>query len=120
MLIWHGAVLAPALRLAVAQGIQAEFAARVLGGLGIAVDLPDSAAPTRAGSVRVPETGDLLTLREVEVLRSMAQGASNADIAAQLVISIHAVKKHVASILAKLSVSSRAGAAIRARDLRIL
>ena len=119
MLIWHGAVLVPALRLALAHGIQAEFAARVLAGLGVTVDLPDSATLARAG-VRVPETGDLLTLREVEVLRLMAQGASNAEIAAQLVISIHTVKKHVASILAKLDVSSRAGAATRARDLQIL
>ena len=127
ILIWHGTVLVPALRLAVVHGIQAELAARVLAGLGTTVDLPDSATPAesrkmegRSAGVRVPETGDLLTLREVEVLRSMAQGASNADIAAQLVISIHTVKKHVASILAKLNVSSRAAAATRARDLQIL
>ena len=118
IVIWHGAVLAPALRLAVTQGIQAEFAARVLAGLGITVDLPDSATAAHAAGLRVPETGDLLTLREVEVLRLMAQGASNAEIAAQLVISIHTVKKHVASILAKLNVASRAGAATRARDLQ--
>jgi len=120
MLIWHGAVLVPALRLAVAQGIQTEIAARALAGLGVTVDLPDSATQSRAAGVRVPETGDLLTLREIEVLRLMAQGTSNADIAAQLVISIHTVKKHVASILAKLNVSSRAGAAIRAHDLQVL
>jgi len=118
IVIWHGAVLAPALRLAVTQGIQAEFAARVLAGLGIQVELPDSATAAHAAGLRVPETGDLLTLREVEVLRLMAQGASNAEIAAQLVISIHTVKKHVASILAKLNVASRAGAATRARDLQ--
>jgi LuxR family maltose regulon positive regulatory protein len=124
MLIWHGAVLVPVLRLAVTQGIQAEFAAQVLAGLGVIVDVHKLAMAAesrhmegRAGNLRVPETGDLLTLREIEVLRLMAQGASNAEIAAQLVISIHTVKKHVASILAKLNVSSRAGAATRARDL---
>lgn len=120
ILIWHGTVLVPVLRLALSQGIQTEFAARVLAGLGVTVELPNSPMPARTGSVRVPKTGDLLTLREVEVLQLMAQGASNAEIAAQLVISIHTVKKHVASILAKLNVSSRAAAAIRARDLQEL
>ncbi len=120
IVIWHGAVLVPALRLAVAQGIQAEFAARVLAGWGIAVDPPELVTQSRTSGVRVPETGDMLPLREVEVLRLIAQGASNSDIAAQLVISIHTVKKHVASILAKLNVVSRAAAATRARDLQML
>jgi ATP/maltotriose-dependent transcriptional regulator MalT len=112
IVIWHGAVLVPALRLALAHGIQPECAARALAGMGAAAELPDPATPARAG--------DLLTLREVEVLRLMAQGASNAAIAAQLVISVHTVKRHVASILAKLEVSSRAGAATRARELHVL
>jgi DNA-binding CsgD family transcriptional regulator len=120
IVIWHGAVLVPVLRLAVAQGIQAEFATRVLAGMGIILDAPAPSIPARAGGVRVPETGDLLTLREIEVLRLMAQGASNAAIAARLVLSIHTVKKHVASILAKLNVSSRAAAAVRARELQVL
>jgi LuxR family maltose regulon positive regulatory protein len=120
IVIWHGAVLVPALRLALAQGIQPNIAARALAGLGVAVEPPAAGAQPRAIGMRVPETGDLLTLREIEVLRLMARGASNADIAAQLVISIHTVKKHVASILAKLNVSSRAGAATRARELRVV
>lgn len=48
-----------------------------------------------------------LTPREVEVLRLMAEGFGNKQIAARLGISDHTVKFHISSILAKLSVSSR-------------
>jgi NarL family two-component system response regulator YdfI len=48
-----------------------------------------------------------LTAREVEVLRLMAEGYGNKQIASRLGISDHTVKFHISSILAKLSVSSR-------------
>ena len=48
-----------------------------------------------------------LTAREVDVLRLMAEGLGNKEIAARLGISDHTVKFHISSILAKLSVSSR-------------
>ncbi len=51
-----------------------------------------------------------LTRREAEVLRLMASGRTNKQIASRLSISGHTVKFHVSSILAKLGVSSRAGA----------
>ena len=52
----------------------------------------------RRGSSRL----DVLTPREREVLKLMAEGRSNAGIASTLVLSIGAVEKHVASIIAKL------------------
>jgi NarL family two-component system response regulator LiaR len=48
-----------------------------------------------------------LTERETEVLALLAQGLSNAEIAARLVISLATAKYHVRSILAKMGVSSR-------------
>jgi ATP/maltotriose-dependent transcriptional regulator MalT len=51
-----------------------------------------------------------LSARELEVLRLLARGSSNRDIAAQLVISEHTVARHVQNIYAKLRVSSRAAA----------
>jgi DNA-binding CsgD family transcriptional regulator len=54
--------------------------------------------------------GDL-SPRELEVLGLVAQGLTNRDIAARLVLSEHTVNRHVANILRKLSVSSRAAAA---------
>jgi DNA-binding NarL/FixJ family response regulator len=52
-----------------------------------------------------------MTQREVEILRLVADGPGNREIAAQLVVSEHTVHRHVANILAKLRVSSRASVA---------
>jgi DNA-binding NarL/FixJ family response regulator len=51
-----------------------------------------------------------LSPRELEVLRLVAAGKSNREIAAALVISEHTVARHVQNIFAKLGLSSRAGA----------
>jgi DNA-binding NarL/FixJ family response regulator len=51
-----------------------------------------------------------LSRRELEVLRLVAAGKSNREIAAQLVISEHTVARHVQNIFAKLRVSSRTAA----------
>ena len=51
--------------------------------------------------------GETLTAREREVLQLMASGLANKQIAGRLSISLHTVKFHVASILAKLSATSR-------------
>jgi predicted ATPase/DNA-binding NarL/FixJ family response regulator/DNA-binding XRE family transcriptional regulator len=79
----------------------------------------NSQAPTGSG-VYIPKTGETLTPREVDVLRLLANGASNPQIAERLVISLHTVKTHVAHILAKLGVASRAEAMLRARELNLL
>ncbi|RIK14576.1 MAG: DNA-binding response regulator, partial [Chloroflexi bacterium] len=70
--------------------------------------------------IRVPGTDEMLTPREVEVLRLIVTGAGNQAIADALTISLHTVKHHVAQILAKLGVASRTQAAARARELNIL
>ena len=55
-----------------------------------------------------------LSRREAEVLRLVAAGLSNREIASSLVLSEHTVHRHVANILRKLTQSSRAGAAAQA------
>jgi LuxR family transcriptional regulator, maltose regulon positive regulatory protein len=61
-----------------------------------------------------------LTPREQEVLEQLAAGLTNSEIAAQLVISVETVKKHVGNLCAKLGVSNRTEAAARARELDLL
>jgi predicted ATPase/DNA-binding CsgD family transcriptional regulator len=81
---------------------------------------PRDARPiVSVGGLLIAETGETLSPREVEVLHLIAAGANNAAIAQQLVISLHTVKTHVAHILAKLDVTSRTEAALRARELGI-
>jgi DNA-binding CsgD family transcriptional regulator len=53
----------------------------------------------------------VLTPRELDVLRLVAQGLTNPGIAQQLVLSEHTVHRHLANIFRKLNLSSRAGAA---------
>jgi DNA-binding CsgD family transcriptional regulator len=65
--------------------------------------------------VPVATNGDSpLSRRETEVLRLVAVGLSNREIASSLVLSEHTVHRHVANILQKLAQSSRAGAAAHA------
>ena len=59
-------------------------------------------------------TPDLLTRREVEVLRLVAQGLENPEIANQLVISKATVRTHVSNIMSKLHLASRTQAALYA------
>jgi LuxR family maltose regulon positive regulatory protein len=63
---------------------------------------------------------DPLSEREVEVLRLLALGASNAEIAERLVVATSTVKYHVKNILAKLAVANRTQAAARAHELGLL
>lgn len=55
---------------------------------------------------------DKLTAREIEVLALVAEGESNRDIAARLMISEKTVKNHISSILRKLGMSRRTEAAV--------
>lgn len=69
-------------------------------------DGPRMSAPASAGS----EVQRTLTPRELEVLRMIADGLANKQIAARLAISEHTVKFHIGSVFGKMHVSTRAEA----------
>lgn len=71
------------------------------------VPAPPVAAPVAAPSVPPAPASGMLTGRELEVLRILAQGHSNKEIATRLVISQRTAKFHVSSILTKLGASNR-------------
>jgi DNA-binding NarL/FixJ family response regulator len=64
--------------------------------------------------------GDELTQRELDVLRLVAEGKTNAEIAQSLFVSVGTVKVHVERIIDKLGVSDRTQAAVRAVELGYL
>jgi LuxR family maltose regulon positive regulatory protein len=71
--------------------------------------------PTKAQSLPEP-----LSERELQVLQLLAQGASNLEIAQELVIVIDTVKRHVSHIFSKLGVRNRVQAVQQAEELGLL
>ena len=78
------------------------------------VQLSPQAAARLMREVRAPESPQSLTERETEVLRLLAEGKANKEIALTLSISETTVKTHVSNILMKLGVPSRTQAAVYA------
>jgi DNA-binding CsgD family transcriptional regulator len=103
-------------------------ALRIVDGLGAAGTARRLRAELRERGARVPRgprpstaadpTG--LTVRQREVLTLLAEGLSNADIAARLTVSAKTVDHHVSAVLGKLGVPSRGQAAAAARRLGLL
>lgn len=75
------------------------------------------APPARAGDAGLAEP---LTAREVEILRLVAQGLSNREIAERLFLAEGTVKNYVTTLLQKIGVRDRTQAALRGRELGVL
>jgi DNA-binding NarL/FixJ family response regulator len=78
------------------------------------VQLSPQAASRLMREIRAPESPEKLTDREIEVLRLLAAGLSNKEIARELTIGEKTVKTHVSNILSKLNLLSRTQAALHA------
>jgi DNA-binding NarL/FixJ family response regulator len=70
--------------------------------------------------VTAPPTASELSEREIEVLRLIADGLSNKEIAEKLFIAEGTAKNHVSNILSKLEARDRAQAVARAKELNLL
>ena len=98
------------------------YEARLLEGL-LPAEAPAPPASPETPSVKSvdhPVLIDPLTERELEVLRMLAEGHSNQEIAEKLVITLGTVKAHVSNIYSKLDVRSRTQAIMKADELHLL
>jgi DNA-binding NarL/FixJ family response regulator len=116
---WAGGVMAGSVKALLPRRIaQEELAAAVrAAAAGLFVIHPDNAEgyfPERRPEERGEFPLEPLTPRERDVLRKMADGLSNKEIAASLGISEHTVKFHVAAILGKLGAAGRTEAVMTA------
>jgi LuxR family maltose regulon positive regulatory protein len=107
----EGSAIVPVLEECVRSGVEPEFATRVLA-------LIDAAAPEAAVAARREETG--LSRRELEVLRLLATGLSNQEIADRLFVSLSTVKGHTTHIYEKLGANRRTDAVARAQERGLL
>lgn len=102
---------------------EARSALAVLRSLGAAPEVERATALLRRleGPPRERDSdGPSLTKRELQVLRLIARGLSNKEIALQLIVSEHTVHRHIANIFAKLNLPSRAAAATYAAQHYLL
>ncbi|MCB9077742.1 MAG: tetratricopeptide repeat protein [Anaerolineaceae bacterium] len=103
----EGEPLAALLRRAVAQGLHAPYALHLLNAWGETTPAP-------------PSLIEPLSERELEVLRRVAAGYSNKEIAEELVVAVSTVKRHISNIYGKLEAASRTQAVAKARELKLL
>jgi len=103
----EGPAMAALLRSAAARGHTPEYARHLLEGFA-------GGSPEGGGLV------DPLSERELEVLRLVADGLTNSEISAELVIAHSTVKSHINRIYSKLDVKTRTQAVARARQLQII
>jgi LuxR family maltose regulon positive regulatory protein len=107
----EGEPMARLLCRALAEGIASGYASRLLAAFG---ESPQATSPAVQGLV------EPLTERELVVLRLVACGLSNREIARDLVVAVSTVKSHINHIYGKLGVKSRTQAVARARTLELL
>ncbi len=103
----EGAHLVELLRRAVAQKVHTSYALHLLQAVGETAAAPQPLL-------------EPLSERELEVLRRVAAGYSNKEIAQELVVALSTVKRHISNIYGKLEAGSRVQALARARELGLL
>lgn len=115
ILVERGEPMRELLRKAVKAGAGASYARRLLAAFDGPVESAQRAALTPNESLVEP-----LTPRELEILRLIADGMRNQEIADHLVISLPTVKRHIANAFGKMEVGHRTEAIVKANELGLI
>ena len=107
----EGAPMARLLRRMLTRSFASEYVHKLLDALG---------EPANVNMPVASRLIDPLSQRELEVLRLIVEGATNKEIADELVLTVNTVKRHISNIFGKLVVRNRAEAIARARELNLL
>ncbi len=113
----EGEPMARLLFEALSREIAPDYVQRLLGAFPI--DNPERTVPSKY-QIQESELIEPLSEREIEILQLIAEGLTNAEIAAKLYLSLNTVKVHSRNIYGKLAVNNRTQAGARARALGIL
>jgi LuxR family maltose regulon positive regulatory protein len=105
----------PLLRQAASRTVFTEHVAQLLAAFEPAIRLGAT-----HGRPQGQQSVDPLSERELQVLRLIAEGRTNREIADLLIVSLNTVKKHSSSIYSKLGVHNRTEAVARARQIDLL
>jgi len=121
----EGAPMAELLQAADARGVAPNYVAKLLAAFPdeSRIENEELRNATRSNSqfsILNSQLPEPLTERELEVLRLIAAGRSNAQIAQALVVAVSTVKAHVNHLFGKLAVTSRTQAIARAQELNLL
>ena len=112
----EGPPMAQLLSEAAARGMMPDYVARLTASFDAEVQKSESTSYLSSAHLLV----EPLSLRELEILRLIAQGLSNQEIGERLFLAISTIKGHNRNIFAKLQVQRRTEAIMRARELGLL
>ena len=112
------------LRQAVSQGLALNYTNKLLAAFPDSgsdmTPIKNSEGDLLAGNRESQNLIEPLSQREMELLRLVAAGLTNQEIAQELILAVGTVKKHLNNIFGKLGASNRTQAIARARELRLL
>ena len=113
----EGRLLAPLLRKALSEGIMPEYIAKLL---AIIEAEERRRRATKGKGMLIASSPEFLSERELEVLRLVAEGFSNQQIADKLMVSLSTAKTHVHRLFKKLNARDRLQVVNRARELKLI
>jgi LuxR family maltose regulon positive regulatory protein len=120
MFVDEGDPMIRLLRQAASRGIAASYVGKLLLACGSSPKLKVAGPAVRPSSPQSMGLVEPLSDRELEVLRLVAEGLTNQEVAQKLVVAVDTVKKHLNNIYGKLGAHNRTQAAARAQDLGLL